>query len=539
MTNLNAGPPAGKTSSALWAWAPLGLGVLLLALGLSIWEPLPPGIWHDDGVYVLLGRSLADGEGLRYVGIPGSPLAPKFPPLYPLLLALVWVLFPTFPDNVPVLGGINLVAVSLAAMVFVFYVRKVLRIPPSFALALTALVWVSAHLWRVAAVPLSEPLFLLTLVGALWAGGKMESTKGPGPILLFLVAGGLAFYTRTLGVAVLAAGVVSLLLQGRKREGVGLGVGAVVLVAPWVLWTRRATQGIPETLQDILGSYGGWLTSQVVHEPGEFAFFLMRNAVHLLGRVFNLLLPGVTGPFLLFGVALLPVLLLGFLEAFRRSRVLAITMVLSFGILLVWPFQDIRLLVPFQPLIVLVLALGFWRLLFGVGLGKKLRIAVWSGAGAWVLLFFSVSVVRLAGGWTEEGYRVRAEALMDAARAVTEKTPPGAIVGAPELWSGIHLFTGRSVVPSARFRPLTGEGPPEGTPEEQYEIWIAAGVSHILVEHGGRVHGEALDRIDALCAPGTIELLDNQPGRYLVALNWDEGCQALVLGTQEGGEGGG
>jgi hypothetical protein len=118
---------------------------------------------------------------------------------------------------------------------------------------------------------------------------------------------------------------------------------------------------------------------------------------------------------------------------------------------------------------------------------------------------------------------------MTAVRAVGEKTPPGAVVGAPELWSGIHLVTGRTVVPSARFRPLGIGGPTAGTPEEQYEIWISTGLTHIVVEHGGQVHGEAIDRIDALCPPGTVLLLDNQPGQFLVALDWDSTCQARVM----------
>ena len=56
----------------------LGLGALLG--GLLAWTPLPPGIWHDDGVYLMLGRALADGDGLVYLGVPGAPAAPKFPP---------------------------------------------------------------------------------------------------------------------------------------------------------------------------------------------------------------------------------------------------------------------------------------------------------------------------------------------------------------------------------------------------------------------------------------------------------------------------
>jgi hypothetical protein len=152
-------------------------------------------------------------------------------------------------------------------------------------------------------------------------------------------------------------------------------------------------------------------------------------------------------------------------------------------------------------------------------------------AVAWVVLFAGVSTFRLAEGWTLEGYRVRSNALLDAVQAITEKTPTDAVVGAPELWSGIHLLTGRTVVPSARFVPLAREGPPEGTPEEQYRIWMQSGVTHILVEHGGRVHGAALDRVDELCAPGTVQLLDSRPGQFLVALAWDEECKERVLGS--------
>ena len=60
------------------------------------------------------------------------------------------------------------------------------------------------------------------------------------------------------------------------------------------------------------------------------------------------------------------------------------------------------------------------------------------------------------------------------------------------------------------FRPLVPESPPGGTVREQVELWMAVGVTHLVVEHGGTVHGDALDRIDALCPPGTVELLDNQ-----------------------------
>ena len=152
------------------------------------------------------------------------------------------------------------------------------------------------------------------------------------------------------------------------------------------------------------------------------------------------------------------------------------------------------------------------------------------------MLFFST--YRLLGGWAGEPYRVRSEALATAVRAVQDKTTPEAVVGAPELWSGLHLFTERTVSPSARFLPLASEGPSWGTPEEQYALWIDAGITHLLVEHGGRVHGEALDRMEEVCGPGAVQVLDLNPGQALIGLNWDSECRDR-LGAASGGPGSG
>ena len=59
--------PSGGEPSGFWVsvFTALGLGLL----GFLIWEAVPAGVWHDDGAYLLLGRSLADGEGLRYAQV--------------------------------------------------------------------------------------------------------------------------------------------------------------------------------------------------------------------------------------------------------------------------------------------------------------------------------------------------------------------------------------------------------------------------------------------------------------------------------------
>jgi len=510
-------------------WAPWAVLAAILVLGLALWEPFPPGIWHDDGVYVLLGRSLAQGDGLRYVGIPGEPLAPKFPPLYPFLLAVAWVLDPRFPENAGILGGVNLLLVSVAAGLFLAFLRRVLRVPLPLAVAVTLLTWMSPNLWRVTLVPLSEPLFVLTLTLALWAGARLERGGGRRELALFLLAGGLAFYARTLGVAVLLGGVVALLLRRRTRMALLTLLGSMAVVLPWILWSRWATRSILPALRDILGSYGGWLTDEISRDPLGYGGYLLANAGHLLGRALALFLPGIPEPALWTGLVLLPVLLLGLWEAGRRSLVIPSTLAFGVLIILAWPFQDIRLLVPFQPILTLAAGLGFWTLLSSGLLSMKGKISVVLLACAWVVVATGFSIYRLATGWPGEPYRVRSEVLMTAVQAVEEKVPPGAVVGAPELWPGLQLFTGVTVVPSARFIPLGGDEPTWGSPRAQLALWMETGVTHILVEHGGRVHGDALERLEEVCPPGTVEVVDRKPGHVLVALHWDETCRRRVM----------
>lgn len=526
-------PQATRTRVKLPVWAPWGFGLLVLVLGAGVWEFFPPGVWHDDGVYVLTARALAQGDGLRYHGVVGTPLAGKFPPLFSAVLAGAWLVSPEFPANNVLLGGVNLLLLGVSAAVFLAFLIRCLALPHLAALGVVTVAWLSPALWRVALVPLSEPLFLLLLTLSFWAALRLERRPGGGALTLFLLAAGSVFYTRTIGVALLVAAILTLALKRRNREALGLAAGSILLVLPWAMWSRIATASLPEPLRDTLGSYGGWWIRQVMAEPGAFVEFLPSKALLLGQQASDLLAPTSAGIARWVGVPLLALALVGLWESRKVSITIPLTLLLTAGTLLVWPFQDIRLLVPYQPFLILGVVFGYrsvskrWAhrspLLRG---GRSLALVL-------VAIFVGVWGFRLASGWPGSPYRVRAEALGQAVRAVEENTAADAVVGAPELWSGIHLFTGRAVMPSARFLPLAQDGPSWGTPAEQYALWAAGGLDHVLVEHGGGVHGDALDRVDEVCRPGTVEVLDIQPGQFLVRLNWAGSCRDRLLGTRE------
>jgi hypothetical protein len=57
------------------------------------------GVIEDDGLYFTAAKSLAEQGEYRMLSIPGQPYQTKYPPLYPLLLSLVWRANPVFPGN--------------------------------------------------------------------------------------------------------------------------------------------------------------------------------------------------------------------------------------------------------------------------------------------------------------------------------------------------------------------------------------------------------------------------------------------------------
>ena len=78
------------------------------------------GFFHDDSLFWVTARSLAGGGGYRIQSLPGEPYQTKYPPLYPLLLAAVGKLNPSFPENLPLAvlsSWLALVACLLAARV--------------------------------------------------------------------------------------------------------------------------------------------------------------------------------------------------------------------------------------------------------------------------------------------------------------------------------------------------------------------------------------------------------------------------------------
>ncbi len=527
--------PGFRRPSAGWPF--LLLGLALFGVGLSFWRPVPAGVWHDDGVYMLVGQALGQGEGLRYVGVPGSPPAVKFPPGYPMVLAVLWRVLGSVGAVTLAAGLLNLVFLACAGGLFGWVMHRAAGLDRATSVGVAALAFVSADVWRYALVPLSEPMFVLLAVATLAAwtsAGRPGDRRGATLLALLLVA---AVLTRSAGAALVAGFAVAVLVRRGLLVAAAVCAPALAVGVAWGAWAAERAADVPEGLRDVLGPYGGWLSGQLTTAPASFLAAFPSQARGVFERVFALLVPGATG-WGLMAVAV-PVAVLSAVGLMRLARTLPPVpwVVLAYlGMLLLWPFVDRRLVVPLHPWVlasVCVGALEVGRRVSHRGVRRALGAAVFVWVGAYTV----VSAARDARGWAVAGYRLRAGRLAAAVEALAKTAPPDAVVGAPEFWAALHLHGGWSVVPSARFMPRSEDGatPVWGTPTDQLSLWWAAGVDVLLLEQGGLVHGAALDLLEERC-PGAVRILARMPPQILVGLSWDGACaRALGLAGTKGG----
>lgn len=546
--------PTGPTTAAHAAvglpkaspsWPYVLLGLALVSAGIAAWRPIPAGVWHDDGVYVLVGKAIAGGHGFTYDGVVGSPPAAKFPPGYPVLLAALWTMFGSIGAVTLAATFLNLSFLAVAGALFAKALRTTTGLSLKMSLAAAALGFVSTDLLRTALVPLSESLFMVLAMGslALWPGVARSPASAPpgsegrppptaegtsgstGAAALLTALLFAAVMTRSAALALVIA--FAMALFARRGPLVAFAVTAPSFLASWWWgrWSAEASAQIPEGARDLLGPYGSWLADQTLAAPGAFLSGLPGHAVGVASRAAAIILPGLSGTPLLVAAAILFVpAALGVWRLIERFPPLGWFTLGYLAMLLLWPYLDRRLLAPWHPALVASIAVGGTEM-FSRTRSTRVRNVVVGAAAIWAVAFSSATAFRIADGWPTAPYRLRAERLATAVEALTTTAPPTAIIGAPEFWAALHLHGGWTVAPSVRFDPrsVDPEAPMWGTADEQIALWRAAGIDHLLLEQAGLLHSAALDQIEADC-PGAVVVLARMESAMIVRLDGDEGC---------------
>ncbi len=338
--------PPNPTWGALAAGLVVALGYLILRTS----PELAPGAFADDGVYLAVGKGLAEGEGYRSLHASGAPVHQKYPPGLPALLAAFWRWGGELPRVVPLATGFSLLASAGAAALLWRSGRRDLRSAPVW-LALFAL----GPFFLEGAVqyfnlPLSEPLFLLLVAGSIAAFPSAARGRWWGVLAVTLLVSA-ALLVRAQGVVL----ILALLLAypwARASKGPGLVMAALPAVAAvlwsWLASTWRGTDSVvvePDELAyaSVLqaGSIGESISATVATlEATSLSYFASFPAHFASHRIVALLLVG----------GLAGVAVAGAVKAGRRHPFAVWSALLLTAVLFVWPYAQDRFLLMLLPL---------------------------------------------------------------------------------------------------------------------------------------------------------------------------------------------
>ncbi|MBN1865665.1 hypothetical protein JW916_00080 [Candidatus Sumerlaeota bacterium] len=256
-----------RTSADAWKRLALIVVLVLVALGarLALFNP-DSNLSPDAADYVNIARNLAEGRGfvhsIKWHFFTNDPVvrpaAGERPPLYPLLLGVVWRL----GGRMAAIDGVNVfLGVAAIIVLFLLYERVLDWRCPAFVAALLAAI--NPSVAKACVFPWTEPLFLLLHASALLVliagiqseGSRLGSSAAQSssrpdrlerPDWLALAAGvlaALAYLARPNGVVLLVA-VLGVLALARRWRTLGLFLlPNALILGVWfaVVWMQKGS----------------------------------------------------------------------------------------------------------------------------------------------------------------------------------------------------------------------------------------------------------------------------------------------------------
>ncbi len=433
------------------------VGAVVFGVGAMIVDGLPVGAAHDDGMYVILGKALATGQGYRWLHVPGAPPATHFPPGYPAVLALLWWLFPAFPANVIVFKLANALFMGLAASGCFWLARSRFEMSDVGAAAFAIVATLGIPTLTLSALVMSEPLFLALLMPTLLLAERVadDVSNRIRDIVALALLIGVATLVRTHGIALI--GAVALVLASRRRFRMAALFMSIVIVLllPWQIWVATHAGVVPMTMRGNYESYSAWFSSGLKAE----GFALIARTVPQTSRDISTMFEVFAAPGMPMPVRYVALLALAALAAlgarvlWQRARVSAVFLLLYCAIVIVWPFNPQRFLWCVWPLVIVLPILGARETLRWRPSSRHWHAARIAALAASGLIACGYGVYNVRGyrhQWWSSVPRLISRNVHPLLVWVATRTPRDAVL-ATEAESAVYLYTGRYTVPVGTF----------------------------------------------------------------------------------------
>jgi 4-amino-4-deoxy-L-arabinose transferase-like glycosyltransferase len=515
--------------------------VALLLGGAAFWgaNKQALGLFHDDAIYTVVAKSIAQGDGYRIISLPTAPPQTKYPFLYSYVLAGFWALDMTFPHNIIVLKSLNVaIIVALFFTSLVFY-RRYFPASSFGAVIFALLVCTNPIVFTFTDYVTSDLLFALFALVTLTmcTRGREAPMSMPRATLLGIVTGAACLTRLAAAPLVLAGGLYSLIRRG-WRGALWFAAIVTLIVMPWLLWSSRSAPAQTNSLFAYYAAYDFGIAS-LQQRWGV----MVSNAQYLVdafGLLYLLpLMPGL-------GIFVVVLTAVGIIKSLRRDDLVIWSFFLfSVALLLFWPFQPARYVAPLVPVIILLLFRGAqalevwcdsraeqWPLL---GLLRKLvwvpLLLVLVLNGVWLSSYLLVrdeqttrglygSHMRFAWRGFEESFEWLREHVPSDARLATAYDPM------------YYLYTGRQAIRPALHRPITyfypyGASQPDvGSVQEVMPELDKLGIRYLVIDPlDGYAEGKAtltlLDGLVAAYGDRATNVFTSSDGKHKIYLLTD------------------
>jgi hypothetical protein len=341
------------------------------------------GLSQDDTLYFSSAKALAEGRGYILPSLPGAPAATKYPILYPWLLSWIWRLNPNFPANIA--WGVTLTyffSVAAIALSYLFC-RSSLQLSRLSSLAATAFVALHPTFIVYSARVMSDvPFAALTLCLLLFGCATVRGSS-PRWSLLAGLACSLCIAMRLAGIALLAGMLIA--LAARKLWSCAFlflaSCAPGVAYFAYQTWFRVPSSPPVPFSSSLPGWQQTWfyytsytafrhLDSPDLHAAGTLLLNQILYFVSALAGFFVSPLSERNIAFWFVSSLILTMLLLfGVLREFTGGKPsVPVSLFLCYALLLVgWDYVEWgRFLLPFLPLLVVLVATNGWRCLAGL-----------------------------------------------------------------------------------------------------------------------------------------------------------------------------
>jgi hypothetical protein len=328
------------------------------------------GRLYDDVVYLSVGKSIAEGHGYRSAQLVGTPVHAKFPPLLPAIYALGWLAFGTLDAVASMALWLNIVVASVSAGVLWWLARRELGVGTVLSALFVAVPIVTDRTMFYFSGAASEPWMLLgwavslMLVRRLTRHAGSAAPSAATSLALGLVLAATAL-SRTQGMVIALAVLATLALAsaGWRRWLIVAATTATPLVA-WAAWHGTMMAKGPLSPLPDQNSYITWIPMGGVAEFTRLAVAMMKTSVPLYWSNAADVLVGWTSPkTLALAGAILLAGFVGIALLAQRFPAMSLSLVLTLGVLAIWPYVQDRFLTPVLPVLGVAAAFAVQRTL--------------------------------------------------------------------------------------------------------------------------------------------------------------------------------